>query len=73
MHQALSPFEQARDDYAIFTGLAGRLGFEDRFTEGRTPRAWIEHLWKITLQRAAEAEIDLPDFEAFLERRRATP
>ncbi|MGI9490430.1 MAG: molybdopterin-dependent oxidoreductase [Geminicoccaceae bacterium] len=65
MHQALSPFEQARDDYAIFTGLAGRLGFEDRFTEGRTPRAWIEHLWKITLQRAAEAEIDLPDFEAF--------
>ena len=65
MHRALSPFEQAKDDYAIFSGLAGRLGFEDRFTEGRTPRAWIEHLWKVTLQRAAEAEIDLPDFEAF--------
>ncbi len=65
MHKALSPFEQARDDYAILSSLAGRLGFEDRFTEGRTPREWIEHLWKVTLQRAAESEIDLPDFEAF--------
>ncbi|MEM7022925.1 MAG: molybdopterin-dependent oxidoreductase [Pseudomonadota bacterium] len=65
MHQALEPYEQAKDDYAIFAGLAGRLGFEERFTEGRTPREWIEHLWKVTLQRAAEAKVDLPDFETF--------
>ena len=65
MHQALSPFEQSRDDHAIFAGLAERLGFADQFTEGRSPRDWIEHLWKVTLQRAAEAEIDLPDFQTF--------
>jgi biotin/methionine sulfoxide reductase len=65
MHRALDPFEQSRDDYAIFSGLAERLGFADRFTEGRTPRAWIEHLWKVTLQRAADAAIDLPDFQTF--------
>ncbi len=65
MHQALEPFEQSRDDYAIFTGLAERLGFAERFTEARTPREWIEHLWKVTVQRAAEAEIDLPDFQTF--------
>ena len=65
MHQALEPFEESRDDYAILTGLAERLGFAERFTEGRTPREWIEHLWKVTVQRAAEAEIDLPDFQTF--------
>src|SRR5918996_1530425 len=65
MHQVLEPFEQARDDYAIFSGLAERLGFGESFTEGRTPREWIEHLWKVTVQRAAEAEIDLPDFQTF--------
>ncbi|MEZ5934912.1 MAG: molybdopterin-dependent oxidoreductase [Alphaproteobacteria bacterium] len=67
MHQALDPFEEARDDYAIFSGLAERLGFAERFTEGRTPHAWIEHLWKVTVQRAAEHRIDLPDFSAFWE------
>ena len=65
MHQALAPFEQSRDDYAIYGGLAERLGVADRFTEGRTPREWIEHLWKLTLQRAAEVKVDLPDFETF--------
>ncbi len=65
MHQVLEPFEESRDDYAIFAGLAERLGFAARFTEDRTPREWIEHLWKVTLQRAAEASIDLPDFDTF--------
>lgn len=65
MHQVLEPFEDSRDDYAIFTGLAERLGFAGRFSEDRTPREWIEQLWKLTLQRAAEANIELPDFESF--------
>ena len=65
MHQVLSPYEDCRDDYAIFSGLAKRLGFSDRFTEGRTEREWITHLWQVTVQRAAEANIDLPDFETF--------
>ena len=65
MHQVLEPFEQARDDYSIFTCLAERLGFADRFTEGFDARAWIKRLWELTLQRAAQVNIDLPDFETF--------
>ncbi len=65
MHQVLEPFAESRNDYAIFTGLAERLGFGNSFTEERTPREWIEHLWKVTLQRAAEANVELPDFETF--------
>ncbi|MDX1514333.1 MAG: molybdopterin-dependent oxidoreductase [Gammaproteobacteria bacterium] len=65
MHRVLDPYAESRDDYAIFSGLAERLGFAKHFTEERTPREWIEYLWKVTLQRAAEANIDLPDFETF--------
>jgi len=65
MHQVLEPFAESRSDYAIFSGLAGCLGFVDRFTEGRTPREWVEHLWDVTVQNAAKTGIALPDFEAF--------
>ncbi|MDN3356379.1 molybdopterin-dependent oxidoreductase [Actinomadura sp. DC4] len=45
MHRAVEPLGRARDDYAILAALAVRLGFGDRFTEGRTAREWIEHLY----------------------------
>ncbi|MFC9458351.1 molybdopterin-dependent oxidoreductase [Streptomyces sp. NPDC056983] len=65
MHQAIDPVGEARDDHAILAGLAARLGFAERFTEGRTPRQWLEHLyddWRDTL-RADGA--DVPAFDAF--------
>ncbi|QFR97492.1 molybdopterin-dependent oxidoreductase [Streptomyces tsukubensis] len=58
MHRAVQPVGEARDDYTVLAGLAARLGFEDRFTEGRTPRQWLEHLygrWRADLR----AELDL--------------
>ena len=65
MHQVMPPFAEARDDYAALSGLAQRLGCRDAFTEGRSPQQWIEYLWQITRQRAAESDIDLPDFDTF--------
>ena len=65
MHRVLEPYEQARDDYAVFTALAERLGFAAEFTEGRTARQWLEHLWGETVARAADAGIALPPFETF--------
>jgi hypothetical protein len=35
---------EARDDYAIFSGLAERLGFGPDFTEGLSPSQWLELL-----------------------------
>src|SRR5690606_32316694 len=58
-------YEQARDDYAIFTGLAERLGFAERFTEGRTARQWVEQLWRTTVDNAAAAGIRLPGYADF--------
>ncbi|MEU6764057.1 molybdopterin-dependent oxidoreductase [Streptomyces sp. NPDC046853] len=65
MHQAADPVGEARDDHTILAGLAARLGFAARFTEGRTPRQWLEHLygqWR-TDQLAQGAAV--PEFAAF--------
>ncbi len=68
MRQAVEPVGEARDDYAICTGLARRLGAEARFTEGRNPEDWLRHLWDQARQRAAEAGFELPGLEELRER-----
>ena len=65
MHQVVEPYAEARNDYAIFGGLADKLGFGSQFSEGRDAMQWIEYLWQITRQRAAEHDIELPDFDSF--------
>ncbi|MFI5716946.1 molybdopterin-dependent oxidoreductase [Nocardia sp. NPDC051750] len=65
MNQVLEPYGRARDDYAIFAGLAERLGFAQRFTEGRTARQWVERLWGTTVDNAAAAGIHLPGYADF--------
>ena len=65
MHQVAEPYARARDDYAILAGLAARLGVEDRFTEGRTPRVWLEHLYQSWRKRLVEKGIDIPSFVDF--------
>jgi biotin/methionine sulfoxide reductase len=67
MKQALDPVGGARNDHDIFAGLAARLGFEDRFTEGRTEIEWLRHLYDVFRQQAARERIELPDFETFWE------
>jgi biotin/methionine sulfoxide reductase len=58
MHPAVAPYGEARDDYAIFSGLSERLGTAAAFTENRSVRQWLEHLYEPT--RAALAALNLP-------------
>jgi len=67
MHQAVEPVAGARNDYDIFAGIATRLGFEERFTEGRDEMEWLHHLYDVFRQQAARERIELPDFDAFWE------
>ncbi len=46
MPRALDPMGEARDDYEAFSELAKRLGHWDDFTEGRTAREWVEHIYE---------------------------
>lgn len=65
MHQVAPAFAEARDDYAIFSDLARRLGREAAFTEGRTAREWLAHLYEHTRRSLAHRGLAAPEFEAF--------
>jgi biotin/methionine sulfoxide reductase len=67
MHQAVPRFAEARDDYEIFSGLAERLGFATAFTEGRTPRQWLQQMYEPTRKALAERGINAPAFDEFWE------
>ncbi len=68
MDQAVEPAGEARDDHAIFAGIARALGIEERFTEGRTPEDWLRWIYDRTRQNAAEMEIELPTLDELRER-----
>ena len=53
MHRAVAPYGEARDDYDIFAGLAERLGFGEKFTEGRSPRQWLQYLYELDMPCAS--------------------
>jgi biotin/methionine sulfoxide reductase len=67
MRRALEPFGHARDDYDIFADLAKQLDVYDGFTEGRTARDWIEHLYERARERLDERGVPIPPFDTFWE------
>lgn len=65
MHRIAEPIGQARDDYDIFCDLAQRFGELEAFSEGRTTREWLQHLYGKTREELAARGLDAPDFETF--------
>jgi biotin/methionine sulfoxide reductase len=59
------PHGAARDDYAIFAGLAERLGIGKDFTEGRTALDWLRHLYEEWRGKLAERGRAVPGFDEF--------
>jgi biotin/methionine sulfoxide reductase len=67
MHRAVVPSGWARDDYDTFSALAERLGIADQFTESRSARQWLRHLYEPTRRALLERGAEAPDFDAFWE------
>jgi len=65
MRRIVAPLDKARTDYEVFSELAHRLGYGERFTEGRDEIQWVRHLFKVTAANAARAGVTLPDFDSF--------
>lgn len=57
-----APHAQSRDDYDTFAALAERLGVGDRFTEGRTARQWLVHMYE---KWSAGVDFAVPNFDQF--------
>jgi len=65
MRRIAPPLEGARDDYEIFADLAQRLGQREAFTQGRSSRDWLRHLYETTRVALSDRGINAPDFETF--------
>jgi biotin/methionine sulfoxide reductase len=67
MPMLAEPHAQSRDDYTTFAALADRLGFADQFTEGRSARQWLVHMYE---KWAAGLDFEVPTFNEFWEQGR---
>jgi biotin/methionine sulfoxide reductase len=65
MQKVVEPHADARDDFAIFAGLAERLQIGEAFTEGLGPRQWLERLYEENRRAVARKGVELPPFERF--------
>jgi len=65
MPRLIEPVGEARDDFQVFCELAERLGFGAAFSEHRTEADWLHHLYAGMREKAAQADIVLPDFDRF--------
>jgi len=63
MKASSAPYEQARDDFIVFSELAEILGAGKAYTEGRDAGEWLRHLYESW--RAALPGRDPPDFDGF--------
>jgi len=68
MHRVVEPYGEARDDYAIFAGLAERLGVGPQFTEGRDASEWLRVLYEQTAGAIRAMGGAAPDFDTFWQR-----
>ncbi|WP_108660262.1 molybdopterin-dependent oxidoreductase [Acuticoccus kandeliae] len=67
MKKVIEPVGEARDDAAIFTALAERLGYADAFTEGLDEMGWLARLYEVVARAGGQEGIAMPPFEAFWE------
>jgi len=63
MPRLIDPVDEARDDYAIFSELARRMGVEQAFTEGRSSEQWLSHMYDEFRNDNSDLEIDIPDLD----------
>ena len=63
--RVVEPYREARDDFAIFRGIARELGVESVYTEGRDVDEWLRHLYDVTRQRASERAVEMPSYDEF--------
>jgi len=65
MRQAIEPLYEARSDFAIFSALAARLGFEAKYTEGKDELDWIRSFYAEAAKQAKGMQLSMPAFDNF--------
>jgi len=65
MPQLIESQHESKSDFDIFTGIADKLGFKDKFTDGKTEMQWLASIYDEAVTGAKKDGIDMPAFDAF--------
>jgi len=65
MHRAVAPVGESRDDHEVLAAVALRLGLNEEFTEGRTARQWLEHMYGGWREAMLGDGHRVPEFDEF--------
>ena len=65
MHKVVDAYADVRDDFAILTELADRLGVKQAFTEGRSADEWVRVLFETCKADLQTRHYECPDFDSF--------
>lgn len=64
MKGILEPLGNSRNEYQVFSDLAGRLRSIEVFTEGRSVNEWLRHMYGEWRERLDDSS-SVPDFDGF--------
>ncbi len=56
---------ESRSDYDIFTAIADKLGFKDKYTEGKSEMDWVESFYEEAVRDGKKKGHTMPDFKTF--------
>jgi biotin/methionine sulfoxide reductase len=65
MEAVVPPHGEARDDYAILTGLSRQFGVEDAFTEDRSSDDWLRWIYDESREKTKASGVNLPPHDEF--------
>lgn len=65
MQKVSDPPAGARDDYAILSAIAAKMGKGEAFTEGRDEAQWLEWIYQTTRENAAQQGLAIPPYATF--------
>jgi len=65
MPRLVESLYESKSDCEIFSGIARRLGFEEKYTEGRDDMAWIESFYEEAAGDARKKGLTMTGFETF--------
>jgi biotin/methionine sulfoxide reductase len=67
MKKAIEPVAEARSDFAIFCGMAERMGVAGSFSGNRGEMEWLRDFYDEARETASAHGVAMPDFETFWE------
>ena len=65
MYKAIEPIGESKSDYEIFSEIASKLNFKDKFTEGKDEDKWLRFIWDEARSKAKDEGFTLPEFDKF--------